>query len=87
MVHYWEQSDYVPCLKVTNAQFIAHRNIRGIDRAVFRTDLAPAVSDVTACDDPAQLVDSYNAVMTELLDKHTPLVSRCVSSPSAPRKH
>ena len=57
---------------------LTSRNVRGIDRAVFRTDLASALSDVTACDDPAQLVDSYNAVMTELLDKHAPLVSRCV---------
>ena len=64
---------------------LTSRNVKGIDRAVFRTDLVSAFSDVTDSDDPAQLVDNYNAVMTDLLNKHAPRVSRCVSSrPRAP---
>ena len=47
---------------------LTSRNVKGIDRAVFRTDLVSAFSDVTDSDDPAQLVDNYNAVMTDLLD-------------------
>ena len=42
---------------------LTSRNVKGINRAVFRTDLASAFSDVTDSDDPAQLVDNYNAVM------------------------
>ena len=45
---------------------LTSRNVKGIDRAVFRTDLVSAFSDVTDSDDPAQLVDNYNAVMTDL---------------------
>ena len=64
---------------------LTSRNVKGIDRAVFRTDLVPAFSDVTDSDDPAQRVDNYNAVMTDLLDKHVPRVSRYVSGrPRAP---
>ena len=59
--------------------------MKGIDRAVFRTELVSAFSNVTDSNDPAQLVDNHNVVMTDLLDKHAPRVSRYVSGrPRAP---
>jgi len=62
---------------------VASRNLRKIEKDVFRADVSAALADPSV--DPSQLADQYNCALGSVLDKHAPLVTRRVTDrPSAP---
>ena len=60
------------------------RKIRQINTEGFRRDILS--SNLThPCDDLDKYVSKYNSVLSEVLDKHTPLNTRCaIQRPNSP---
>ena len=62
--------------KESKKTHVSYRKIRNINLDLFQSDLKQTVSTIDLESDLTALLDTYNCKLTELMDKHAPLVSK-----------
>ncbi|XP_072051779.1 uncharacterized protein [Amphiura filiformis] len=60
------------------SETITYRNYRSIDMDAYKEDIAASELETAPLDNTYDLVDKYNNVLSELLDKHAPIKTKKV---------
>ena len=70
------------------SKIITYRKTKAIDREKFRDDLKDSFHSLKEYDNVDELADSYNSILTNLLEKHAPVKSKKVTiHPKGPMVH